>query len=138
MKVRMDYVKELEVLRTSVRQLLQVYGTIFVFGSNQAGVHGAGAALEAVSHFRAEPGTGEGPTGQAYAIPTKDEKLQVRPLDKVNESVAQFLDYARDNQEDIFFVTRIGCGFAGYTDAEIAPMFADASENCLLPEGWRQ
>lgn len=37
----------------------------------------------------------------------------------------------------MFNVTRIGCGRAGYTDAQIAPMFKDAPSNCNLPEGWR-
>jgi len=36
-----------------------------------------------------------------------------------------------------FEVTRIGCGLSGYSDGQIAPMFADAPSNCLLPEGWR-
>jgi hypothetical protein len=35
-------------------------------------------------------------------------------------------------------VTRIGCGIAGFTDDEIAPLFeeAHAAENIVLPPNW--
>jgi hypothetical protein len=35
-----------------------------------------------------------------------------------------------------FQVTRLGCGLAGYTDADIAPMFEDCPPNVLLPRKW--
>lgn len=133
---QMDSQFELEVLRSSIRRILQHEGIIFVFGSNQLGRHGAGAAYEAAVHFRAEEGIGEGLTGQAYAIPTKDCNWQVRSLAEIHHSVKTFLDYADARPEYTFFVTRIGCGYAGYTDADIAPMFANAPLNCILPDGW--
>lgn len=46
--------------------------TIFVFGSNLKGIHGAGAARTAKNSFGAKDGVGEGLTGDAYALPTKD------------------------------------------------------------------
>lgn len=110
---------------------------IFVFGSNLAGRHGRGAALHAHRHCGAQYGIGEGPTGHAYAIPTKDEALRTRPLELINRSVERFLEYARAHPELSFRVTRVGCGLAGYQDKDIAPMFADAPENCDLPDGWR-
>lgn len=111
--------------------------TIFVFGSNHAGRHGAGAARHARQYFGAVYGIGEGRTGNAYAIPTKDKRLKVRPLSLIDESVQRFIGYAKTHPELQFTVTRIGCGLAGYTDREIAPMFAKAPDNCELPEGWR-
>lgn len=127
---------EMEVLRSGIRELLHYHGTIFVFGSNLAGIHGAGAAWEAATHFGAARGVGEGMTGQAYALPTKDKDLEVRPLEDIRVSVERFLDYAEEYPAVDFFVTRVGCGFAGYTDADIAPMFRDAPLNCVLPDGW--
>lgn len=109
---------------------------IFVFGSNLAGRHGKGAALDAKNLWDAEYGVGEGPTGRAYAIPTKDEKLQRRTLFQIGESVRKFIAYAKKHPEMTFFVTRIGCGLAGYKDDDIGPMFAGAPENCELPPGW--
>lgn len=110
---------------------------IFVFGSNLAGRHGKGAALHAKLHCGAVYGVGVGRTGGSYAIPTKDEYIKTLPLSIIAQHVADFITYARSNPELIFKVTRIGCGLAGYSDQEIAPMFDGATANCHLPEGWR-
>ena len=109
---------------------------IFVFGSNLAGRHGKGAALDAKELWGAQYGVGEGLTGRAYAIPTKDEKLKSRSLWQISESVKKFLKFANEHPEMTFFVTRVGCGLAGYTDKEIGPMFEGAPSNCELPPGW--
>lgn len=110
---------------------------IWVFGSNEAGRHGKGAARVARVNFRAEYGTGRGPTGNAYAIPTKDRHLQVLPLASIERSVADFLQYAALNPEKNFFVTAVGTEPAGFKDDEIGPLFAKAPENCSLPDHWR-
>lgn len=110
---------------------------IFVFGSNLAGRHGKGAALAARTQYGAEYGVGVGRTGNAYAIPTKDAALKTLPLRTIRAFVDQFIEYAEQHHELQFEVTRIGCGLAGWTDEEIAPMFARAPDNCNLPEGWR-
>lgn len=111
--------------------------SIFVFGSNLAGRHGAGAALFARKHHGAIYGQGIGLQGNSYGIPTKDFKIQTLPLRVISSHVAIFIQFAKANYETTFQVTRIGCGLAGYTDSEIAPMFKDAPSNCLLPDGWR-
>lgn len=107
---------------------------VFVFGSNLAGRHGKGAAVEARVKYGAVFGVGEGRTGNAYAIPTKDERLRPRTLLDVSESVRQFLQYAREHQECRFVVTRVGCGLAGFDPKDIAPLFSDAPANCVMPE----
>lgn len=109
---------------------------VFVFGSNLAGRHGKGAALFARHRRGAKLGVGKGRTGNAYAIPTKDRKLNPLPLYEIAQHVAEFIRYARQHPEEEFLVTRIGCGHAGYLDRDIAPMFSDAPKNCLLPNGW--
>lgn len=111
---------------------------IFVFGSNLAGRHGKGAALDAKELWDAEYGVGEGPTGRAYAIPTKDANLKTRTVGAIRVSVNKFKEYARAHPEMTFFVTRVGCGLAGYKDEDIGPMFADSPANCELPTGWRE
>ncbi len=109
---------------------------IFVFGSNRAGRHGAGAALFARQIHGARYGIGEGRTGNAYAIPTKDEQLNVLPLTDIAMHVATFIEYARMTPQLEYEVTRIGCGLAGYADADIAPLFTNAPPNCHLPPEW--
>ncbi len=99
---------------------------VFVFGSNLAGRHGKGAALHAKREHRAVHGVGVGRTGNAYAIPTKDAALRTLPLSGIMGYVLEFLRYAKAHPDLRFEVTRIGCGLAGYTDAQMAPMFADA------------
>lgn len=110
--------------------------TIFVFGSNKAGRHGAGSAKAAYENHGAKWGVGEGITGNAYAIPTKDENFAVMSLPAIKEAVDRFKQYATDNPDLIFNVVKIGCGLAGYTDEQISPMFKGGPDNVNLPEGW--
>jgi hypothetical protein len=105
---------------------------VFVFGSNLAGRHGKGAALEAVQRWGARPGQGVGRQGNSYAIPTKGETLRTLPLSAISISVDFFLKHARANPGDSFLVTAIGCGLAGYGPRDIAPMFVGAPENVFL------
>lgn len=109
---------------------------IFVFGSNLAGRHGAGSALEAHKNWGAKYGIGHGLTGRAYAIPTKDVRLRTLPLDTIHDYVRTFLAFARANPHATFLVVKIGCGLAGYKEEQIAPMFKGAPDNVELPEGW--
>ena len=110
--------------------------SIFVFGSNLAGRHGKGAALTARQRYGAVYGQGEGLQGRSYAIPTKDYQLKSLPLTSIENHVKVFLDFARSRPHWIFNVTRIGCGLAGYSDWQIAPMFREAPKNCILPIDW--
>ena len=106
---------------------------VFVFGSNLAGMHGGGAARLAYHKFGAIMGQGVGLQGQSYAIPTMQGGVEtIRPY------VDEFILFAKEHPELTFLVTRIGCGIAGFTDEEIAPLFAQAHdiENIVLPEGW--
>ena len=107
---------------------------VFVFGSNRAGIHGAGAAKFAREQRGAEYGVGEGRTGNAYGIPTKDECVCTLPLNEIAKHVRQFIRYAVDNPDVLFQVTPIGCGLAGYTPTDIAPMFRDAPANCIFAD----
>jgi hypothetical protein len=108
---------------------------IFVFGSNLAGMHGGGAARMAHMLFDAEMGVGVGPTGQCYAIPTMQGGV-----DTIRPYVDEFIKYAELHPELLFRVTRIGCGIAGFSNEEIAPLFKAACEmeNVSLPNGWRE
>lgn len=110
---------------------------IFVFGSNTAGRHGAGAARHAAEFYGAKEKVGEGLTGECYALPTKDNKIKTLSLDKIKDSVNRFLDVARENPDKQFMVTRVGCGLAGYKNQQIAELFKDAPENCILPGVWQ-
>ncbi len=109
---------------------------IFVFGSNLQGMHGGGAARIAVQQFGAIMGQGVGLQGQSYAIPTMQGGVNT-----IKPYVDDFIAFAKQHPEMTFLVTRIGCGIAGFTDAEIAPLFAGAVdvENVHLPqEFWKE
>ena len=111
---------------------------IFVFGSNLAGRHGKGAAKFALEKFGAIYGQGCGLQGSSYAIPTKDEKLKTLHLWQIQLSVLEFVNFAKLHPDLTFNVTRIGCGLAGYTEDDIAPMFRGSPKNVILPKGWRE
>ena len=106
---------------------------VFVFGSNLAGMHGGGAAFAAYRKFGAVWGCGVGHQGQSYAIPTMQGGVET-----IQPYVDAFIDYAKAHPELFFFVTRIGCGIAGFDDTEIAPLFAGARgiDNICLPESF--
>lgn len=105
---------------------------IFVFGSNLAGRHGRGAALEALRKWGAVYGRGVGRQGNSYAIPTKDKDLRVLPLSGIRYYVMQFLFYCYQHPNLDFYVTRIGCGLAGYKDKDMLPLFAYSPKNVML------
>lgn len=110
---------------------------VFVFGSNLSARHGAGAALEAKCHWGANWKCGSGPFKTSYAIPTKDKQLRSLSLALIQTKVIEFMDYADEHAELTFLVTAIGTGLAGYTHEQIAPMFKDAPDNCVLPSAWK-
>lgn len=124
------------IARVSEGKIYQLYDNeIFVFGSNEAGIHGAGAAHQAYFMFGAEYGKGEGLYGQSYAIPTKDYNIGKLPLHRICDYVHKFIDFAHQNVQYDFLVTEIGCGLAGNKVEDIAPMFKPALEleNVFLP-----
>lgn len=106
---------------------------IFVFGSNLQGMHGGGAARVAHNFFGAEWGVGVGLTGQTYAIPTMQGGVET-----IAPYVDDFIEYAHNHRELKFYVTRIGCGIAGFRDEDIAPLFKNAleEENIILPRSF--
>ena len=113
-------------------------GEIFVFGSNLAGIHGAGAAREANMNYGARWGIGLGMTGNSYAIPTKDRNIQTMNIDTISEAIEMFKDFVSKNPQLTFFVTGVGCGLAGFNASDIAPLFKGSPSNCNFQEDWRQ
>lgn len=110
---------------------------IFVFGSNKAGIHGAGAAKVALREHGAEWGVGEGLVGNSYALPTKGHRIETIPLLEIKYAVLRFIEFAESYSNGQFQVTRVGCGLGGHKDADIAPMFRTAPDNCFFDEYWK-
>lgn len=106
---------------------------VFVFGSNLAGHHGGGAARFALGKFGAIYGQGVGLQGQSYAIPTMQGGIET-----IVPYVDEFIAFAKQHPDKFFLVTRIGCGIAGFTDRQMAPLFKDALEleNVVLPRSF--
>lgn len=104
---------------------------IFVFGSNLASMHGGGAARLAYQKFGAVWGQGVGLQGQSYAIPTMQGGVET-----IQPYVDEFIEFAKQRPQLKFLVTEIGCGIAGFSPSEIAPLFEQAKEveNIYLPE----
>lgn len=107
---------------------------IFVFGSNLSGLHGGGAAKLAMK-FGAIWGQGIGLNGQTYAIPTMQGGVNT-----IKPYVDDFLLFTKAHPELKFLVTEIGCGIAGFTVKEIAPLFKtsinEEFENIYLPKSF--
>ena len=116
---------------------------VWVFGSNLLGRHGAGAALVAHEKYGYPYGLGYGyhslqDNMQAYGIPSKSKPHLTISLPEIKNYVDNFLAFAKNNSNKIFFVTRVGCFLAGFKDKDIAPMFYGASLNCNFVESWQE
>lgn len=107
-----------------------VDGHVFVFGSNALGQHGSGAARLARERFGAVPGIGEGLQGQSYALPTMEGP------EAFAAAAARFVDLARSRPDLTFWLTKVGCGIAGYAEDDVKARFADTSPNVVKPPGW--
>lgn len=123
---------------------------VFVFGSNVQGEHVGGAALAAVKNFGAKMGHGCGLQGQSYAIPTCIRMTRVekggvfgerytKPFDNVEQIkpyIEVFVNDAKHFADKVFYVTKIGCGIAGFKVEEIAALFYACldMENVILPK----
>ena len=103
---------------------------IFVFGSNIQGNHAGGAARTAVEKFGAIMGQGVGLQGQSYAIPTMEG------LESLIKHVNEFIEFTKNNPQLTFYLTKVGCGIAGYEEHRIKPLFSDTPSNVIKPEGW--
>lgn len=110
---------------------------IFVFGSNLSGIHGAGAARYALNKRGAIAGVGKGLMGTSYALPTKGKNISFMSVQEIQDHVGDFLQFAHDNPDMEFQVTQIGCGLAGFSRDDIAPMFEYAPENCYFDRMWK-
>lgn len=115
---------------------LPTNGEIFVFGSNRAGVHGAGAAKIATNVYGAKFRVGEGLAGSSYALPTKDVNIKTLNLTEIRYHIERFVDFTKSHPEMRFFITSIGCGLAGYQPSQVGGFFSDCDENCNFPHTW--
>ena len=111
---------------------------IFVFGSNLAGRHGAGAAKFAMKNHGAKYGQGFGIQGNSFAIPTKDANIMTLPLRHIRIYVEMFKMFAQDHPELTFQLTPIGCGLAGYKPSDIGPMFKNSPPNVVIPDEFKE
>ena len=119
--------------------------TIFVFGSNPEGRHGAGSAKVARERFGAAYGVGEGLTGNAYALPTKDLRIPGTrniPKEKIIESIGRLYEVARsmpDRQFKVAYRTKADeASLNGYTGLEMARMFMEHAipSNIWFSKDW--
>jgi len=109
---------------------------IFVFGSNESGRHGKGAAKTAIK-WGAKYGQSSGIQGRTYAIPTKNKSItKTLTLSEIKHYVDIFIEFAKINKSLIFLVTEVGCGLGGLSPKDVAPLFKGAFdiENIYLPE----
>jgi hypothetical protein len=109
-------------------------GLVYVYGSNLNGIHGKGAALEALQWYGAKLGVGEGHVGRCYGIPTKDRSMATRPLEQIADSIDTFLQWQARTGHPCY-LTPVGCGLAGHLTHEIAPLFSGL-RNSWVPNDW--
>ena len=130
-------------------------GTIFVFGSNPEGRHGAGSAAVAVKFFGAQYGNGEGLQGSAYALPTTElrPEMQVKgyrqsiPPQEIEKNIVRMYDCARQNPDLNFKVAYRSqpnevtlCGYSGKQLMQLFKMAAELDggypDNVWFSEEW--
>ncbi|MGE0484219.1 MAG: hypothetical protein AB7Q81_08755 [Gammaproteobacteria bacterium] len=109
---------------------------VFVFGTDLAGQHQGESAVMATKIFGAEPGKASGPSGHAYAVPCRNSAGELLPPQVIGNYVDSFLAYAQAHPHTLFHVARFACKANAHDDATLAPLFAKAPANCLLPGLW--
>lgn len=109
---------------------------IVLIGTNESGIHGAGFAKFAHHNWGLPMTFSFGIWHNMFCIPTKDWRIKTHPLNVIKFYVSRFIEYAKLKSNSIFYVTKIGCGLAGYTPEQIAPMFRDCVNlpNVYLPQ----
>ncbi len=112
-------------------------GYTWVFASNLAGRHASGSAKVARVNFHAAYGVGRGPTGNAYALPTKDKSLKPLSLTEIQYSIEEFFEHAAMHPARKFFVSSV-TSETGQMDEVIGVLFSKAPINCSLPLAWKQ
>lgn len=125
---------------TSKEDLFYVGADYFVFGSNLQAIHGSGSAKVAKEIFGARNrGKCSGFTSEfSYAIPTKKTPYEQLSLEIISEYVDGFLDASDRYENKTFLVTQVGCGLAGYTAKDIAPLFRGSPCNCIFDIAWKE
>jgi hypothetical protein len=109
---------------------------VYVFGTDLGGRHEQDSALVAVRLHGAEAGKGSGATGNAYAIPYRNTRLELLPLDVIGNYTESFLRHAASQADTRFQVARFACETGAYGDSEMARLFKGAPRNCRLPGLW--
>ena len=135
--VEPKYAGQIESIDSELKPKKEFSREVFVFGSNEKGIHGKGAALTAVEEYGAVRGQGVGLQGSSYAIPTKSTPSQSLSLPEIKKYVDDFIRFAKNDPETKFNLTAIGTGLAGYKASDIAPLFADAPDNVILPDKFK-
>ena len=125
--------------------------TIFVFGSNPQGRHGAGAAYTAHIFFKAQYGIGEGLTGNSYALPTKELRGEYSDYaicgksmcsDKIINNIKKLYECCKQNPDKKFKVAYRNVdnkSLNGYTGIEMMSFFKEAGEypeNIYFSKEW--
>lgn len=113
---------------------------VFVFGSNELGIHGGGAAKVARVTHGARMNQGFGPQGNTFAIPTCAKPANSPGYEIALETLRFYIDcfimWAKRHPEKTYQMTQIGCGLAGWKAEVVAPLFAAAPSNCEFDSAW--
>jgi hypothetical protein len=104
---------------------------IFIFGSNSEGQHYGGAARVAHDMFFAEWGVGRGLTGLCYALPTlyhptttsEPGAMLKLSLEELDLEFEYLFDCINRHPDYTFYLTKVGCGIAGFSIEEIKEIF---------------
>jgi hypothetical protein len=127
----------------------------FIFGSNDKGNHGAGAAKLAKDKFGAKQNQSEGLQGQTFGIITKlyqDGKLtkynELTPENKIKlknlikKGIKDLNLLAEQNPNNEYLVTKIGSNLAGFTENQMRQFFeiinkeTPLKNNIILPKSY--
>ena len=120
--------------------------TIFVFGSNPKGIHGAGSAKVALNSFGAVLGCGEGLMGNSYALPTTNLNMKVYggytrhfiPKNEIEASIRKMFECAKSHPEYKFKIAYRNSPdevtLCGYSGRELMDCFFNASDGGNYPD----
>jgi hypothetical protein len=113
-----------------------LHNEVFVYGTNNLAQHDGGAAKSSLKWGSIYGDCPIGLCGNTYGIVTTSFNDQPITLAFIQSQIETLYQFAYVRPDLIFLVTKIGCGIAGWSINQIAPLFTSlvTPSNIILPK----
>ncbi len=126
-------VTESDAIQSEKRPPVAAKEAVWVFESNLDGRHGRGAPAVAVNCHGAEQGHASGPTGNAYALTTRDAENELLDWDAIKDNIQAFRDHVSAKPDRKFRILPSSHNKSEHEHERFADLLRNVPSNCELP-----